>query len=616
MDDASSPPASPPPPPTPPASSSSLAPSTSQGGNSELRRKRDALAEQVTKLHWDLGGLAYEMAVRDHFRLDVLVRRAALLQESDAELAEIERLLRLEENAGAGPTARGSGLSLPSPKISALLVLMFIGFGAILGGVAGSPTNYSLAASSGRPLKLILPPAPSAIASTATEALPPTAESEATPSPSESPESSSEGNGSAAGKHNGATAGKGGSGSGSGGGQGGGENGSGAGKAGSGGGQGGGKNGGGAGKAGSGSGKGGSEGSRSGGSKLPPIKHVFVIMLSDQPYASVFGPSSSSSYLSQTLEHRGELLARYYAVAHQQLANEIALLSGQGPTPETATNCPIYSNIAPATVSTDEQVLGHGCVYPSSTETLAGQLAAKHLTWKAYLEGMDEGAPSAGGACAHPALGAADPTSAQTLPAGQTYATWQNPFVYFSSVTSSPACAGNDVGLNRLASDLKNPKSTPSFSYVAPDSCHNGSPTPCASGAPTGLLAAEGFLKKVVGEITSSKAYKENGLLVITVDEAPSSGALADSSSCCGQPQFPNLLASTTGLAPEGGGQVGALLLSPFVKPGISQEPYNHFSLLRTIEDLFGLSHLGYAGASRVSSFGSEVFSGYTYTGH
>jgi hypothetical protein len=71
-------------------------------GAPELRRRRDALAEQVTELHWDLGGLAYEMAIRDHFRLDVLVRRAALLQERDAELAEVERLLRLEDSATAG----------------------------------------------------------------------------------------------------------------------------------------------------------------------------------------------------------------------------------------------------------------------------------------------------------------------------------------------------------------------------------------------------------------------------------------------------------------------------------------------------------------------------------
>ncbi len=74
--------------------------------SSELQRRRDALAEQVTELHWDLGGLAYEMAIRDHFRLDVLVRRAAVLQERDAELAEVERLLRLEDSASAGICSR------------------------------------------------------------------------------------------------------------------------------------------------------------------------------------------------------------------------------------------------------------------------------------------------------------------------------------------------------------------------------------------------------------------------------------------------------------------------------------------------------------------------------
>lgn len=71
-------------------------------GHSELQRRRDALAEQVIEMHWDLGGLAYEMAIRDHFRLDVLVRRAAVLQERDAELAEVERLLRTEQDGVAG----------------------------------------------------------------------------------------------------------------------------------------------------------------------------------------------------------------------------------------------------------------------------------------------------------------------------------------------------------------------------------------------------------------------------------------------------------------------------------------------------------------------------------
>jgi len=78
------------------------------GAAAELRRRRDALAEQVTEMHWDLGGLAYEMAIRDHFRLDVLVRRAAMLQERDAELAEVERLLKMEQAGVAGNCRRCS----------------------------------------------------------------------------------------------------------------------------------------------------------------------------------------------------------------------------------------------------------------------------------------------------------------------------------------------------------------------------------------------------------------------------------------------------------------------------------------------------------------------------
>jgi hypothetical protein len=82
----------------------------------DLKRRRDELALQVAELHWDLGGLAYEMAIRDHFRLDVLVSRAAVLQQSDAELAETDRLLRMHDTASAGgcptcgaPHSRGAG---------------------------------------------------------------------------------------------------------------------------------------------------------------------------------------------------------------------------------------------------------------------------------------------------------------------------------------------------------------------------------------------------------------------------------------------------------------------------------------------------------------------------
>jgi hypothetical protein len=340
---------------------------------------------------------------------------------------------------------------------------------------------------------------------------------------------------------------------------------------------------------------------------------VFVIMLSNQPYAAVFGPSSAAPYLSHTLESRGELLVRYDAVAHEPLANGIALISGQGPTPQTAANCPTYGDVTPAAVAAEQQVTGTGCVYPATTRTLAGQLAAKHLTWRAYVQGIEGegGAAPAAGACGHPALGATDPTAQPK--GGGGYATFRNPLVYFHSVIDSPDCSIGDVGLGKLSGDLALPARTPSFAYVVPDRCHDGSSTPCSPGAPAGMPAADGFLKSVVPEILASRAYKDGGLLVITVDEAPSSGEFADSSSCCGQPRFPNMPVSGTGLAARGGGAVGALLLSPFVKGATtSQEPYNHFSLLRTIEDLFGLTHLGYAGAPGVTSFEPALFSAYT----
>jgi hypothetical protein len=75
---------------------------------SPLQQRRDRLADQVRELQWDLGGLAYEMAIRDHFRLDVLVRAAAELQRLEAELGEVERLLKTEE-AGAAGQCSGCG---------------------------------------------------------------------------------------------------------------------------------------------------------------------------------------------------------------------------------------------------------------------------------------------------------------------------------------------------------------------------------------------------------------------------------------------------------------------------------------------------------------------------
>src|SRR3954454_20392849 len=68
----------------------------------DLRRRRDQLSARLAELQWDLGGLVYEMAIRDAIRTDVIVQRAAALQDVDAELGEVERILRMEETGATG----------------------------------------------------------------------------------------------------------------------------------------------------------------------------------------------------------------------------------------------------------------------------------------------------------------------------------------------------------------------------------------------------------------------------------------------------------------------------------------------------------------------------------
>ena len=325
---------------------------------------------------------------------------------------------------------------------------------------------------------------------------------------------------------------------------------------------------------------------------LPPVKHLFLIVLGENGFEEAFGASSQAPYLAKTLVEKGELLSNYYAVTKGDLANQVALLSGQGPTPETAANCPTYTDIVPGTTSVEGQVEGAGCVYPAATRTLPGQLAEKKLKWKSYVE--DRVAP-----CMHEE-GSRDP------------------LVYFHSLTDSPECAQNDIGLEQLATDLKSAKSTPTLSYIVPNACHDGGEIPCEPNQPAGALEAEAFLQRVVPAIEASPAYEEGGLIAITSSQARQTGPTPDASSCCVAPKYPSLPADPAAEEPAsgpvkpvgGGGRVGLLLISPFVAPGTVNEAgyYNHYSLLLSIEELFELEPLGYAAEIALTGFDSSVY--------
>jgi phosphatidylinositol-3-phosphatase len=296
--------------------------------------------------------------------------------------------------------------------------------------------------------------------------------------------------------------------------------------------------------------------------------------------------------------------------------------------------------------------------------------------WRDYDEDMgnvpsrDGGVadPSGGTDCAHPAIGQPNLTnSAQaatsTTPDDQ-YATRHNPLVWFHSIIDNTGlCDANVVPLGtvkvgtpstfdgtslpdtfsgHLASDLSKITTTPKFGWITPNLCDDGHDSDCAGpntdgqiGAGAGgLVGADDFLAHWVPLIEASPAYKSGHmLLVITFDEASGS----DGTSCCNEqpgpsdpsPGFDPALTQTYeqyGLpiptVTSGGGIVGALLLDPkYVKPGSIDNTgyYNHYSALRSYEDLLGITtggvdgfgHIGFAAAKGLRPFGHDVFNNY-----
>jgi phosphatidylinositol-3-phosphatase len=325
----------------------------------------------------------------------------------------------------------------------------------------------------------------------------------------------------------------------------------------------------------------------------PTVGHIFVINLENKGFTETWGSGSVAPYLSQTLRAQGDLLTNYYGIGHNSLPNYIAEISGQPPNLSTQADCSIYSAFGDIGTTDGGAAIGQGCVYTSSVKTVADQLTAAGLSWKSYDEGMTT-------ACQHPSIGATDPNFTAT--ATDEYATRHNPFVYFQSITGSSGCAANDVPLTALTGDLSSASTTANLTFITPNLCNDGHDSPCADGRTCGLVSADAWLTTWVPVILNSPAYKNNGMLVITFDE--SDGATSDSSACCNEESGPNTL--LPGILGPGGGRVGALVLSPFTTAGSSDaNPYNHYSLLRTIEDTFGLSPLGYA--AEASSFSADV---------
>jgi len=344
---------------------------------------------------------------------------------------------------------------------------------------------------------------------------------------------------------------------------------------------------------------------------LPPVRHVFVLLLENQSYAVTFGRDSRAPYLARTLPARGALLSDYYAIGHASLGNYIALISGQAPNEATQLDCPTFADFRASAAAPDAhgQLPGSGCVYPAAVKSLPDQLEAAGLTWKGYMEDMGRNPARESATCGHVPLGRPE-TTLLAQPTDQ-YAARHDPFVYFHAIIDDPArCNAHVVDLARLPADLASVARTANYTFITPNLCNDGHDAECVDGRRGGLTAIDLFLRKWVPLIEGSPAFRADGLLVITFDESDGEG-VEGSSACCGERPLPGAK-YRPGISGPGGGRVGAVLLSPFVKPGtVSAVPYNHYSLLRTVEALFGLSYLGYAAEPDLKIFGPDVFSAF-----
>jgi phospholipase C len=292
---------------------------------------------------------------------------------------------------------------------------------------------------------------------------------------------------------------------------------------------------------------------------LRPFDHVFVIFMENHGSQSIIG-DSNAPYINQLAQTYG-LAANYYGVTHPSLPNYVAATSGNN----------WYSNS-----DNPSQVFDH--------TNIVDDLENAHRTWKAYMEDL----PYAG------FTGASSPNGL--------YVSKHNPFVLYSDVVNNPERLANIVPLTQLTVDL-NSNHVPNFAWITPNLCNDmhgvgGSPCPYSNDA---QLKADGdaFIHQWVTAITSSRAWTGNSAIFIAWDENDYTGNQADggwlnANGCCDSPVVPAGTSFFPAGGTYGGGQVPLIVIGTHSRLAyMSNVAYNHYSMLRTIEDAWHMPELG-----------------------
>ena len=301
---------------------------------------------------------------------------------------------------------------------------------------------------------------------------------------------------------------------------------------------------------------------------VPRYQHVFVIVEENKDYGRILNPQVAP-HIAQLASQYGDA-SQFYGETHPSQANYVALLGGD--TFGIHDDDAYYCHAGRFGRSCLGALLPGYADHTVRAPSLAQQLDQAGLTWKGYYEDL-------------PAPGSEVVTAGAK---GALYAVKHSGFMNFYAVQHDPNRASHIVGFDALEADLK-AATLPNFALIIPDQCDEmhglagaGLPDGCEAGDVKGLIRrGDDMVGKLVADIQASDAWRSdaNVAIVITFDEGEGFGR----EGCCA--------------ANVGGGHIPTIVVTNHGPHGVvDPTPYNHYSLLRTIEDAFGIAeHLGHA---------------------
>ena len=291
------------------------------------------------------------------------------------------------------------------------------------------------------------------------------------------------------------------------------------------------------------------------------IQHVVVVMMENLSYNQVIG-SASAPYQTSLAGQCG-IAPDYFAATHSSAANYLAVSAGEYPAASTP-GCGSVSACA------------------DSSNNLYNQLSTAGLTWGGFMESM-------------PA--ACDPKS------GSGYKNGHDPIIFYTDI-SAAQCQAADLGVSSLTAqsgalwnDLQN-QTLPSFSWVTPDESDNGE----GSGTPAQReQASDTWLQNFIAAVQQSNSYQAGSTVVLVTYDEGSGADLRVGENCANESLD---LPVTNGVsAHQESCHVPLFVVYPYTPAGDSDATFfDHYSITKTVEDLFGLPYLAHAGDAQTNS--------------